>query len=202
MSVVDYLLNSLIKKLQKTQKARKKRKKAKRKPARPSRKSAKSRPAKKRTAVKKKKTIPRKSPTKKKPVKKSPKKASKPKKKSPVKKKKIARKPSVRPKSKSATVKRAKKAASNAKNLPKEVCIGEITHFFSRIQVVVLKMTNGRLSVGDQIHIKGRGMDFIQKVESLQIESVDVKVARKGQLVGLKVNKAVKVGGAVYKSAR
>lgn len=84
------------------------------------------------------------------------------------------------------------------KKSPKEVCVGQITHFFPRIQVVVLKMTGGTISVGNTIHIKGRGTDLIQKVGSLQIESVDVKTARKGQLVGLKVEKAVKVGSKVY----
>lgn len=60
-------------------------------------------------------------------------------------------------------------------------------------------MTEGRITIGDKIRIMGKGADFVQKVGSLQIESIDVKTARKGQLVGLKVDKVVKVGSKVYK---
>ncbi len=84
------------------------------------------------------------------------------------------------------------------KKASKEVCVGVITHYFSAIQVVVLKMTGG-VRVGDTIRIKGGSENFVQKIGSLQIESIDVKTARKGQLVGLKVNKKVKVGSKVFK---
>lgn len=77
------------------------------------------------------------------------------------------------------------------------VLIGEITHYFSKIQVVVIKM-RGTLKVGDQIQIKGEKSSFSQKVKSLQIESVDVKSAKKGDLVGLKVEKVSKEGDRVY----
>ncbi len=88
------------------------------------------------------------------------------------------------------------------KVLPKEekaVPLGEITHFFSRIQVVVVKITKGEISVGDELHIKGKATDFIQKVNSLQIESVDVKKAHRGQLAGLKVDKQARPGDKVFK---
>ena len=81
----------------------------------------------------------------------------------------------------------------------KEFFVGEITHFFSRIQVVVVKIKSAEMAVGDRLHIKGSRTDFIQKVRSLQIESVDVKKARKGQLAGLKVDKKVKAGDKVFK---
>ncbi len=35
----------------------------------------------------------------------------------------------------------------------------------------------------------------------MQVESLDVKVAKKGQLVGLKVDKIVKIGDKVYKDS-
>jgi len=76
--------------------------------------------------------------------------------------------------------------------------MGDITHYFSKIQVVVMKMTHGTFHVGDTIRIKGKKSDFIQKVSSLQIESVDVRSARKGQLVGLKVNRPAREGDKVY----
>src|SRR3989338_11082404 len=65
--------------------------------------------------------------------------------------------------------------------------VGEITHFFPRIQVVVVKMLKGSMRMGDRVRIKGKTTDFTQPVRSMQIESVDVKVVRKGQIIGLKV---------------
>jgi hypothetical protein len=202
MSVVDFLLNSLIKHLQKTQKARKKRKKAKRRFLKKVRKSAqgRSRPQKRKVLLRRRRS--RKRPAPKRPTKRlfgrKKLRAKKRKAQSFLKKRKAVVRPIARPR----TVKKIEKPTAKVperKDFPREVCIGEITHFFSRIQVVVIKMTKGRLSVGDEIHIMGRGTDFTQKVESLQIESIDVKTAHQGQLVGLKVKKATKVGSKVYK---
>lgn len=79
--------------------------------------------------------------------------------------------------------------------------VGEVTHFFSKIQVVVVRMDKGNLRVGDRIQVKGRKTDLVQRVASMQVESVDVKVARRGQLIGLKVEKAADVGDKVYRLA-
>ena len=81
----------------------------------------------------------------------------------------------------------------------REICVGEITHVFSRIQVIVLKLTHEGIAIGQQIHIKGRNTNFCQEVVSLQIESADVKSAKKGQLVGLKIKQSVQVGDKVFK---
>ena len=79
---------------------------------------------------------------------------------------------------------------------------GEVTHFFPRIQVVVVKIKKGTLSMGDKIRVRGNATDFIQSVGSLQIESVDVKSVRSGQLVGLKVLRPARVGDKIYKMPR
>lgn len=63
----------------------------------------------------------------------------------------------------------------------------------------MLKVAGASLLAGDAIHIKGATTDFKQKAASLQIESVDVKVAVKGKLVGLKVVSPARVGDKVYK---
>jgi len=76
---------------------------------------------------------------------------------------------------------------------------GVITHYFERIKVCVVLLTQGTILIGDKLTIQGPKTKFVQKVWSLQIESVDVKVAKKGQLVGLKVDKLVAVGDKVYK---
>lgn len=81
----------------------------------------------------------------------------------------------------------------------KEILIGEITHFFPRIQVGVVKILNREMKVDDKVHIKGKISDFSQKVASIQIESVDVGVAKKGQLVGFKLDSPAKAGDKVFK---
>ena len=77
--------------------------------------------------------------------------------------------------------------------------IGEITHFFSKIKVAVIKLS-APLAVGDEIRIVGgEDTDFTQKVESLESEHEKVKKAKKGDEVGLKVKKKARDGYKVYK---
>ncbi|MCK5579949.1 MAG: hypothetical protein KAJ18_01600 [Candidatus Omnitrophica bacterium] len=76
--------------------------------------------------------------------------------------------------------------------------VGEITHYFSKIMVCVVKVEKKPVKVGDTVRIQGSTTRFTQKIQSLQVESQDVRIARKGQLVGLKVNKAVRAGDKVY----
>ena len=82
---------------------------------------------------------------------------------------------------------------------PSLVQVGVITHYFDRIKVCVVKLTQGTVLIGDKLTILGPKTKFVQKVWSMQIESEDVKVAKKGQLIGLKVDKIVAVGDKVLK---
>lgn len=84
---------------------------------------------------------------------------------------------------------------------PPEFFVGEITHYFPKISVVVVKVMDHPLLIGDQIHIKG-SVEFSQKVESLQVESKDVRFARRGELVGLKVSQVAKPGDKVFKTKK
>ncbi len=82
---------------------------------------------------------------------------------------------------------------------PNLVKVGEITHYFERIKVCVVKITHGTVLIGDKLTIVGVKSKFVQKVWSMQIESEDVKVAKKGQLIGIKIDKPALVGDVVYK---
>jgi hypothetical protein len=79
------------------------------------------------------------------------------------------------------------------------ILIGEITHYFSRIGVAVLKLNSGQLKVGESLHIRGKKTDFTQQVVSMQIESNDVRMAKQGQIVGLKLVDEALPGDKVYK---
>jgi hypothetical protein len=133
------------------------------------------------------------------------KKPKKPVAKKPIAKKKIAKKsakpaplPKPRPVAKAAVAKKAAKALVSPID-PSLTETGVITHYFERIKVCVVKLTQGTVLIGDKLTIIGPKTKFVQKVWSMQIESEDVKVAKKGQLIGIKVDKLVVVGDKVYK---
>lgn len=75
--------------------------------------------------------------------------------------------------------------------------IGRITHFFPKISVAVIELS-GNLKVGDIISIQGHDNMYEQKVDSMQVEHESVEKAKKGDAVGLKVNKPVKENDRVY----
>ena len=77
--------------------------------------------------------------------------------------------------------------------------IGVVTHYFGKIGVAALKITDGELRVGDTIRFKGHTSDFTQAVDSMQVEHESVEVARKGDEIGLKTAEYVRENDAVYK---
>lgn len=77
--------------------------------------------------------------------------------------------------------------------------IGKITHYFSNIEVGVIKLS-APLKQGDEIRIMGgESTDFNQKVVSMQVDHKEVKTAKNGNSVGLKVGEKVREGYQVYK---
>ena len=80
-----------------------------------------------------------------------------------------------------------------------EKLIGKITHYFGKIGVAVLEITDDELNVGDTIHIKGRVADFNQKINSMQVEHKPVEKAKKGDSIGLKVDNLVHEHDEVFK---
>jgi len=78
--------------------------------------------------------------------------------------------------------------------------IGKIAHFFTKISVAVIEL-KAPLSVGDKIRIVGPTTDFEQTVESMEIEHQNVKTAKAGQSIGLKVKETVRETDTVYKPA-
>ena len=77
--------------------------------------------------------------------------------------------------------------------------IGKVVHYFSKIKVAVVDLSN-TLSVGDSIRIVGgEDTDFNQTVKSMETEHEKVEKAKKGDSVGLKVKEKVREGYKVYK---
>ncbi len=90
------------------------------------------------------------------------------------------------------------KVPKTKKSVP-EFYVGDITHYFQKISVVVVKVVEHPILIGDVIHIRGHSVDFTQKIQSLQVESKDVRFARKGELVGLQVIAPAKPGDKIFK---
>ncbi|MFA5072144.1 MAG: translation elongation factor-like protein [Candidatus Pacearchaeota archaeon] len=107
-------------------------------------------------------------------------------------KKKIVKKPIKKPIKK--TVKKVVK-----KIIRKEKKIGNITHYFDKIKVVAIKLTDN-LSVGDTIRIVGgEDTDFKQKIVSMEFKGEKLKKAKKGKEVGIKVKDRAREGYKVFK---
>ncbi len=81
--------------------------------------------------------------------------------------------------------------------MPEEV-IGKVSDFFARPVVAGIALT-GTLNLGDKIHIKGHTTDIEITVDSMQINNVDVKEAKAGDAIGIKVSERVRRGDTVYK---
>jgi translation initiation factor IF-2 len=77
--------------------------------------------------------------------------------------------------------------------------IGKISDYFRKIGVAAIEITQGTLSVGDTIRIKGHTTDFTQVVESMQIEHQNVQTAKAGDSIGIKVKDHVRDHDQVYK---
>lgn len=78
--------------------------------------------------------------------------------------------------------------------------IGKITHFFGKIKVAVIKLSSP-IKKGDTIIILGgEDTDFEQKIDSMQIDFKNVKTAKKGKSIGIKVKKKVREGYKIYKA--
>lgn len=79
-----------------------------------------------------------------------------------------------------------------------EKLIGKITHYFNRIGVAVLELSD-EIRVGDTIHIKGHTTDLTQKLISMQIEHKPIEVGKPGDNIAIKVDDVVKEHDLVFK---
>ncbi len=83
--------------------------------------------------------------------------------------------------------------------MPDKNQIGRISHFFDKISVAVVELTDG-LKAGDTIEIMTSEGPFQQKVDSMQSNHETVKEAKKGMSIGLKVEHPVNSGDIVFKA--
>lgn len=77
---------------------------------------------------------------------------------------------------------------------------GKITHYFDKIGVAVLQVTDQPLKIGDKIRIGEFNTGVEQTIESMQVEHKPVDLAKVGDEVGMKVTAPVKEKDVVYKA--
>lgn len=76
--------------------------------------------------------------------------------------------------------------------------IGRVSDFFAKPVVAGIDMT-GTIKAGDTIHIVGHTTDLQFTVGSMQVDNVNVDVAKPGDQVGIKVPDRCRRGDKVYK---
>jgi hypothetical protein len=182
------IFKAIIRSIRRILKPKKRRRRAKPRKTKKIRKTTR-RPVKRKKPVRRKKSVRRKAGTK----------VSRPSRR-PKKRRKLKRplRPQKRKKPQPALKSRLSRKVE-LKSVQQGILVGEITHYFDKIKVCVVKVTKGGFKIGDRLRIQSGETGFIQKVGSIQVESVDVKTARKGQLVGMKVDRKVHEGATVYK---
>ncbi|OGY58186.1 MAG: hypothetical protein A3D47_00215 [Candidatus Colwellbacteria bacterium RIFCSPHIGHO2_02_FULL_43_15] len=74
--------------------------------------------------------------------------------------------------------------------------IGVVTHFYGNLEVAIIKFKIP-VKVGEEVHFKGATTDFTQKIKSMQYDHKEIKSAKKGQEVGIKVSDKVREGDEV-----
>ncbi len=79
-----------------------------------------------------------------------------------------------------------------------EVEIGKVSDFFAHPVVAGIELT-ATLKQGDKIHIKGHTTDMELTIDSMQVDNVDVKQAKAGDAIGIKVSERVRRGDTVYR---
>ena len=79
-----------------------------------------------------------------------------------------------------------------------EVEIGRVSDFFKKPGVAGIELT-APLKVGDKVHIKGHTTDQELTIQSMQIDNRDVKEAKAGDSVGIKISDRARQGDTVYK---
>jgi translation elongation factor EF-1alpha len=86
-----------------------------------------------------------------------------------------------------------------AQPAPSEERIGVVIHYYSHPSVANIRLESGALRAGDVIHIRGHTTDFIQKVESLEVNHTPATEVGPSDDFGLKVVEHARQHDVVFK---
>lgn len=100
-----------------------------------------------------------------------------------------------------ATRSASKTAQPTAPTPPAGERIGIVTHYYNHLSVAIIKLESGILREGETVQIKGHTTDFMQPVESMEVDHVHVSEVGSGQSIGLRVKDHAREHDVVYKVA-
>ncbi len=81
----------------------------------------------------------------------------------------------------------------------KEKEIGQVTHWYDKIGVAVVKLASA-LKVGDKIKVKRGEEEFEDSVSSMQLDHAPIEAGKKGQEVAIKLSQSAKDGARIFKA--
>ncbi len=76
--------------------------------------------------------------------------------------------------------------------------IGTIDHYYNKHHIAGVHVMNGRLKVGDLIHIKGHTTDFEETIASMEVEHTVVREVGRNAHVGIPVHDKVRMHDRVF----
>ena len=80
-----------------------------------------------------------------------------------------------------------------------EELIGSVTHFFKGPSVAVVKLTEGEVAVGNEIHFVGHTTDFTERVTSMEVDHKKVERAGVGNEIAIQVVDRARPHDQVFK---
>jgi putative protease len=80
-----------------------------------------------------------------------------------------------------------------------EQLVGTVTHFFKGPSVAVVKITEGEIAVGDEVHFVGHTTDFTERVTSMEVEHKKVETAKVGDEIAIQVVERARPHDQVYR---
>src|SRR3989344_9563548 len=70
--------------------------------------------------------------------------------------------------------------------------VGEVIHYYSNIQVGIIRIDRGKIAVGDTLFFQGKTTRFKQKVTSIEYNHQKVREAGVGVEVGIRLGARVR----------
>ncbi|MBU0766265.1 hypothetical protein KKF55_00555 [Patescibacteria group bacterium] len=74
--------------------------------------------------------------------------------------------------------------------------IGKVVHYYDKIGVAIVELVKP-LKVGDTVLFQRGEFEFEQPIDSMEVEHASVAKAKKGDVIGMKVDQPVKEGTLV-----
>ncbi|HDQ03672.1 MAG TPA: translation elongation factor-like protein [Deltaproteobacteria bacterium] len=77
--------------------------------------------------------------------------------------------------------------------------LGEVVKYFAKPSVAAVKIEEGELAVGESVKFSGHTTDFVDVIQSMEVDNKSVQKAVAGDFIGIKVSGRVRPGDEVFK---